>query len=33
MYSTVFSRNQRGLSLVELMVAMALSSFLILGVT
>ena len=27
------SRNQRGLSLVELMVAMALSSFLILGVT
>ena len=33
MYPTVFSRNQRGLSLVELMVAMALSSFLILGVT
>lgn len=28
-----FSRNQRGLSLVELMVAMAISSFLILGVT
>ena len=27
------SRNQRGLSLVELMVAMAISSFLILGVT
>lgn len=33
MYPTVFSRNQRGLSLIELMVAMALSSFLILGVT